>query len=325
MFGLCSAVKKANDPAIDDWVLMGLIVTATCPTTVASNVVMTQKAKGNDLLCLCEVFIGNVLGAFITPALVQMYTTSSAFHFGNPASGSSVSHLYANVMKQIGLSVFVPLFVGQILQNVFPKQVSWCLSTFKLGKVGSFCLILIMWSSFSTAFYQKAFESVSHVCIIFLVFFNIAIYLFFTGICYLLARPWFLITIFHEEPCESSSSLYKMAYKVFRPFYLTKKDSITVMFCGAAKTAALGVQLISSQYGSDSPHLGKLLVPLVLYQSEQVLTANFLVPHFRKWAADENPEAAKPAPSDVESGTQISKNPVSGSGDHSIETSGSSS
>lgn len=308
MFGLCSGIKKANDPAIDDWVLMGLIVTATCPTTVASNVVMTKKAGGNDLLCLCEVFIGNVLGAFVTPALVQMFTSSSLFAFGNPASGSSVSHLYADVMKQIGLSVFVPLFVGQVLQNIFPEQVSWCLSTFKLGKVGSFCLLLIMWSSFSTAFHQRAFESVSHACIIFVIFFNIAIYLFFTGICYLWARPWFLPLLFPTEPTQDSSKAYKTFYKILSPFYCTKKNAIAVMFCGAAKTAALGVSLVTSQYGSDSPHLGKLLVPLVLYQSEQVITANFLVSFFKKWAADENNAVIETAQAsnDIESGATSS-------------------
>ena len=267
MYGFCCAIKAANDDQIDDWVLIGIIMTATCPTTVSSNVVMTTKAKGNALLCLCEVFIGNVLGAFITPALAQMYMSSGPMTFGNPAADTSVKKLYADVMKQIGLSVFIPLFVGQVLQNVFPKQVTWFLTTFKMNKVGSFCLLLIMWSSFSTAFHQHAFTSVSHVCIIFLCFFNVGIYLFFTAVCYVCARPWFILSIFRLEPDEHSSKCYTICYKIFRPFYYNKRDTITVMLCGAAKTAALGVSLISAQYGDDSEHLGKLLVPLVLYQS----------------------------------------------------------
>lgn len=292
MYGICYGIKVANDDKIDDWVLIGLLMTATCPTTVASNVVMTKKAGGNDLLSLCEVFIGNILGAFITPALAQMYTSSGPLSFGNPANGSSVGNLYRDVMKQIGLSVFVPLFVGQVLQNLFPKQVSKVLTTFKLNKVGSFCLLLIMWSSFSTAFYQKAFQSVSHVCVIFIVFFNIGIYLFFTVICYVSARPWFIKLIFDHEPNQNSSKMYTVCYKVFKPFYYSKKDTVAVMFCGAAKTAALGVSLISSQYGDDTPYLGKLLVPLVLYQSEQVITASWLVPFFKKWSQDEDEKAS---------------------------------
>lgn len=86
--------------------------------------------------------------------------------------------------------------------------------------------------------------------------------------------------------------MYTVCYKVFKPFYYSKKDTVAVMFCGAAKTAALGVSLISSQYGDDTPYLGKLLVPLVLYQSEQVITASWLVPFFKKWSQDEDEKAS---------------------------------
>lgn len=283
MFGFASAIKAANDPNIDKWVLVGLIVTCTCPTTVSSNVVMTTQANGNALLCLCEVFIGNILGAFISPALLQMYTSNPSWEFGNPASDTSVSELYKEVMKQLGLSVFIPIFVGQVLQNVFPKEVKWFLRVTKLNKISSFCLILIMFSSFSTAFYQHAFTSVPKASIIFLVFFNIGIYLFFTLICFVMARPYFLLKLFPEAPTDQSSKLYRWSYKTFRPFYYNRSDTITVMFCGAAKTAALGVSLVSSQYGDNFEYLGRLLVALVLYQSEQVITAQVLVNFFKKW------------------------------------------
>jgi len=283
MFGFATAIKAANDPLIDKWVLVGLIVTCTCPTTVSSNVVMTRQANGNALLCLCEVFIGNVIGAFISPALLQMYTSDPTWEFGNPAAESSVSDLYREVMKQLGLSVFVPLFVGQVLQNIFPSQVKTFLRVTKFNKVGSFCLILVMFSSFSTAFYQDAFTSVPKASIIFLVFFNIGIYLFFTSICFIMARPFFILKLFPEEPTSQSTMLYKLSYKIFRPFYYSRSDTITVMFCGAAKTAALGVSLISSQYGDNFEYLGRLLVALVLYQSEQVITAQVLVNFFKKW------------------------------------------
>ncbi|GMF05581.1 unnamed protein product [Ambrosiozyma monospora] len=72
MYGFCCAIMRAHNEKISEWMLVGIIVTACCPTTVSSNVVMTRKADGNELLTLCEVFIGNLLGAFITPALVQI-------------------------------------------------------------------------------------------------------------------------------------------------------------------------------------------------------------------------------------------------------------
>ena len=285
VFGICSGIRAANDPLIDDWLLVGLIVAHSCPTTVSSNVVMTKAAEGNDVLTVCEVVVGNVLGAFITPALVQLYM-QGGWDFGNPShqeTVTTVGDLYRNVMKQIGLSVFVPLFVGQVIQNLFPRQIKWCVTTFSLLKVGSFMLILIMFQTFSTAFAQDAFTSVSHASIIFVVFFNIGIYLFFTVITYLYLRPRFLLRIFATEPTLTDSKLYKWGYKIFRPFYYNRRDTVAIMLCGPSKTAALGVSLISSQYGTYNPKLGILLVPLVLYQAEQVFTAQILVHFMKRW------------------------------------------
>lgn len=316
IYGIACGIKASHDGAIDDWMLVGLIVTHSCPTTVSSNVVMTKQAHGNFVLTTCEVVVGNLLGAFVTPALVQMYLTGG-WEFGNPvnqAVHASVSDLYRSVMKQIGLSVFVPLFVGQVLQNIWPKQVKWTLTTFKLNKVGSFMLLLIMFQSFSTAFAQDAFTSVSHASIIFLVFFNIGIYLFFTVLVFFYSRPRFILTLLPTEPTAESSRTYTWCYKIFRPFYYNRRDTVSVMLCGPAKTAALGVSLVSSQYGSDNPKLGVLLVPLVLYQAEQVMTAQVLVNFMRRWIhAEDVKEDVETGPVDgktVDGDTNPSENSV---------------
>lgn len=290
VYGFCTAIKVSNNRNIDDWILIGLLMTAACPTTVASNVIMTAQAGGNDLLCVCEVFLGNLFGGFITPAVAQMYTRNKNFRFGNPANGNSMQALYARVMKQVGLSVFLPLFVGQLMQNFTPKITKMYLDFLKRYhlKIGSYMLLLIMFSSFSTAFYQKSFTSISHISVIFLCFFNFGCYLLFTVISYAVARPWFIPKLLPHEPIPGTSSkLYTWSYKIFRPFYYSKRDTICIMFCGPAKTAALGVSLITSQYGDDKEHLGKLLVPLVLYQAIQVFTGSFFVPFLKRWARDE--------------------------------------
>ncbi|CDK24780.1 unnamed protein product [Kuraishia capsulata CBS 1993] len=288
VYGILTGIKKRYNPNIDEWMLVGLIVTACCPTTVASNVMMTQKASGNDLLTLSEVFIGNILGGFITPALVQLYFgKSSPWAFANPASGSyQTVDIYKSVMKSIGLSVFLPLFVGQVIRNIFPAKVIWFHKTFKLSKVSNFLLILIMFSSFSTAFYQHSFTSVPAASIIFTAFFCAGIYLFFTAICFAYSRPTWLLTLFpqtNEQGLDRRPRVYRFLYKSLRPFYYSRKDTVAVMLCGPAKTASLGVSLVTAQYGSQNPNLGKLLIPLVLYQSEQVLMAGLLVFFMKRW------------------------------------------
>ena len=202
IYGIALGIKASHNGQIDDWLLIGLIVTHACPTTVSSNVVMTKQAHGNDILTLCEVFIGNVLGAFITPALLQMYMRGT-WEIGNQVikpGGFHSARVIRPHNETVGIIGFVPLFVGQVVQNIFPKQTKWCLTTFKLNKVGSFMLLLIMFQSFSTAFAQDAFTSVSHASIIFLVFFNIGIYLFFTVLTYFYSRPFWILRVFKEEP-----------------------------------------------------------------------------------------------------------------------------
>lgn len=305
VFAFCCAIKKSHNKNMDDWVLVGFLLMASSPTTVASNVIMTGQAGGNDLLCLCEVFIGNILGGLVTPGIIQLFTDSALFKFGNPALKSSVRDVYRRVLFQVGLSVFVPLATGQIIQNLLPKPTemySKFLKKFHL-KIGSYMLLLIMFYSFSTAFKQKAFTEVSYACIIFVCFFDLGLYLFFTGICFLCSRPYPLLIIFRKEPVKGESSkFYYYSYKLLRPFYYNKRDTVSLLYCGPAKTAALGVSLVTSQYGNEKSNLGKMLLPLVLYQAIQVLTASFLIPLFKWWCSDELVEQDKPK-TDLEKGS----------------------
>ncbi|KAK9474961.1 SBF-like CPA transporter family-domain-containing protein [Dipodascopsis tothii] len=261
-FGFTSAIRVADNPHISKWILIGIIVTGCTPTTVSSNVVMTRQAKGNESLSLVEVSVGNVMGAFVTPALVQMFLSKhSGFQYGNPTNDISLQALYRKVMKQLGLSLFVPLFVGQCLQFFFPNQVKWVLAKFKLAKVGSFMLLLLIWSSFSNSFAARSFEEVTHESIIMVCFMNVGMYLFFTVICFMIAHNPLLP----------------------KRLRFTREDTVSIMLCGAAKTVALGVPLINAQYASDSAKIGVVSIPLVLYQGEQILVAQLLVPMFRKW------------------------------------------
>ncbi len=299
IFGIATILKNMETTLISKWMLVGLVVTGCCPTTVSSNVVMTRNADGNVLLTLCEVFLGNIAGTIITPTLVQMYFTGE-WSFANPAEGGSINDVYWNVFKQIGISVFIPLMVGQVIQNLFPEQTVWFTKTFKINIVGSFMLLLIMYSSFSTAFYQHSFDSVSRESLAFICTFDVAIYLLFTIICFIMSRPPFIKSLFSKEPNDSTTKAYKALHDFLQPFYYNRQDTVSVMLCGGAKTAALGVTLISSQYGDGHPHLGEMLVPLVLYQAIQVITAGFLTPFMKKWIHSEEESVQLPVDEEIE-------------------------
>ncbi|ANB15071.1 hypothetical protein AWJ20_2691 [Sugiyamaella lignohabitans] len=291
MFGFAEAIRVSGNSKIDRYLIIGLIMTGITPTTVSSNVVMTKQAHGNDSLSIIEVTIGNLLGAFISPALAQLYLSSATgFAYGNPASDGSLTQLYARVMKQLGLGLFVPLFVGQIVQNIFPEQVKYAMTTFKLAKLGSLCMLSLIWSTFSTAFYEHAFEIVSKESIIMVVFLNVGCYLLFTVLCFGMARmplhKWI------SPPTETASIAYKLWHRCLVGFHFDRRDTVAIMLCGAAKTVALGIPLIQAQYGTGSTLVGRVSIPLVLYQGEQILTAQLLIPLMKRWV-DADPELKK--------------------------------
>lgn len=133
------------------------------PTTVSSNVVMTGQAGGDQSAATIEVMLGNLLGTFLSPALLQMFLSSSQWAFGKPVAsgGGGTGELYRQVIEQLGFSVFIPLFVGEVIQYLFPKQVKWFRVTFRVAKIGTLCLLGVIWSTFSTAFAAGAFQVLS--------------------------------------------------------------------------------------------------------------------------------------------------------------------
>lgn len=102
---LCATNRTFMDPGL----LIGLIVMGCITTTVSSNVVMTKKADGNQALAVVQSTLGNFLGPFFSPLLIDMYLSSGAWYTDVLPVPSSYGALYRRVFKQLGLSVFLPL------------------------------------------------------------------------------------------------------------------------------------------------------------------------------------------------------------------------
>ena len=209
------SICATNPSFMDPWLLIGIIFTGCVPTTISSNVVMTRQAHGNTALTVVESTIGNFLGPFLTPVLVKMYTSTGAWYTKVlPPSSGGYGPIYKRVFMQLGLSLFLPMFVGQVVQNVFPKQTKKIMTDWKLSKLASLSLLTIIWQSFDQAFETRAFESVKGNNIIFIVFISIAFYLLFLTISFFSSIIW-----------------------------LPRKDVISICYCVPAKTPAMGVPL----------------------------------------------------------------------------------
>lgn len=137
----------AGDPSghIDRAVLAGYILTACIPTTIASNVVMTRAAGGDDAAALVEVLLANVLGPFLTAAWTVSLLPKTAEFDPWRYGGGSLSSMYKDVFQQLGLSVLLPLFVGLLVRWTWPDRTALVLQKTKLPKLATVCMLLLIW------------------------------------------------------------------------------------------------------------------------------------------------------------------------------------
>lgn len=266
VFGLVTVFKVVKLP-VDNMLLSGIIIAASTPTTVSSNVVMTRNASGNEAAALMNAALGNVLGIFVSPALVYLFLRDD--NVSGTANGNSTGAQldYVSVLENLGATVLAPLVVGQIIQSIWPDRVARWRGRLRLNDVNTACLLLLVWSIFSDTFASDSFAMVHATDLIAVLVINPFLYVSFSFLCLFLARL----------PLP-----YAPAW--ITQWRFSREDTVAVMYCGATKTVAMGVPLINVLYNGGNPGvIGVLSTPLLMYHVEQLISGSIEVPILKMW------------------------------------------
>ncbi|KAF3942441.1 hypothetical protein ABW19_dt0208040 [Dactylella cylindrospora] len=289
-------IKYGDEAVFDRSILAGMIVTGCIPTTLNSNIIMTRLSGGDDAAALVSVTVGNLLGPFITPVLVSNVfwpSTDPSFDSVRPASDiRQLGNLYADVFKQIGLTVLLPLTIGQVAQGYFGfERTSEWVKKLLLHRASTICLSMLVWTAFSSCFATDSLQKMPREFLLMVVFVNVGLYVFFTALCVLLCCYRIPYPAFHWKECRFGiSHLEKFEREVF----------IAISFCAPAKTTGLGIPMVSAMWTRYPEEVkAKIQIPVVLYTIEQIFIAQALV----WWFQRQNKKRAQLA--DQESGTRI--------------------
>ena len=111
---------------------VGLAVFAAVPTTLSSGVTLVQNGRGNAALALLLVVATNLMGIVTTPLWLQAYDKAGLLALPGRIRGDQTKtngsggdddagHVHLNVLsmlRQLALTVLVPLIVGKLVREV---------------------------------------------------------------------------------------------------------------------------------------------------------------------------------------------------------------
>lgn len=148
------------------------------------------------------------------------------------------------------------------MQNLFPHITEKVFKDWKLSRLGSVSLLVIIWQTFDQAFASGVFQSVEGSNMVFVVFISIAFYGLWTIICVVLSLLW-----------------------------LGKADTIAMAYVVPAKTPAMGVPLSNVMFpGLSTLASSKLQIPMVIFQGLQIGAGSLLTLAFRHWIGEGDDE-----------------------------------
>ena len=186
----------------------GMTICASLPITVNMVLVLTKSAGGDEAAAIFNAAFGNLVGVFLSPALILMYL------------GVRGQVDLGDVFFKLGMRVVLPIAIGQFLQKFVPPAKEFVKRYKKyFKKAQEYCLVFIVYTVFCKTFLNGSDAGVGDI------FLMIALQFLMLSVVMVLA--WVLLRIlFGNEPKLQAMGLFGCTHK----------------------TVAMGVPLINAIY-----------------------------------------------------------------------------
>ncbi|MGV9412197.1 bile acid:sodium symporter family protein [Nocardia sp. NPDC003693] len=126
----------------------GLLFLCLVPSTVQSSIAFTSIAKGNVAGAIVSATVSNLLGVFLTPALVILLMNTTGQARVDPSA-----------ILDIVLQLLVPFFLGQLVRPRIKDWMARYAEPTKLVDRGS--ILLVVYSAFSAGMVEGIWHAMS--------------------------------------------------------------------------------------------------------------------------------------------------------------------
>jgi sodium/bile acid cotransporter 7 len=157
MFPLLGLIlQPVLQPLITPQLYLGILFLCVLPSTVQSSIAFTAMARGNVPAAVCSASASNLIGIFLTPALVALIVVSH---------GDSHSQLGSVI--NIVMQLLVPFIAGQVARRWIGKWVDRHKLITRAVDQGS--ILLVVYTAFSEAVVQGLWHQVPLLALLGLV------------------------------------------------------------------------------------------------------------------------------------------------------------
>lgn len=144
-----SAIKKILPNLLPKALLEGILILTCLPTTVNMCVLLTGAAGGNVAAALANAVMGNMMGIFVTPALLMYFF------------GTAIELPFLNMVLKLCNKVLVPVAFGQVVRAT-PAKGFFVKNKKAFKSLQEYILIGLVWNAFCNAFTKGIGIEVSH-------------------------------------------------------------------------------------------------------------------------------------------------------------------